>query len=632
MEKKKNNAVEKVENVAENNSAKKAKTPAKKKTVKKSTSSAKKKNAKQLKAEKLREEKRIKKQELKAEKERKRAEKEKVLAEKRVELARIKAHRKAEKEKAKAAALREKNRRKAEAEKRRQEIKAERDARKEMLKNESKKDRSKRLAEERAAKREAVLQKRRDKEEKRKRIAAERRQKREERNKNRQRNKDRNKGIGGWLAAVISLGVATLVLASVLTFTFLMPTTEDNLLEASYQKSFYDTVEQVDNIDLNLSKALATADSGALQKYLVDTAINSELAENDLQQLPLHDESKYYTTKLINQIGDYAKYLNNKIITGEKLTQEDYQGLSQLYRANQTLKDSLQKMVGDMDGGFSFSSLLEGNKGNLVVEGFDQLQNLSVQYPELIYDGPFSDGLNEREIKGLSGEEIDEEKAREIFIKAFESYEVKDVKNVGTTSGDIECFNVQGTSKGELMYAQISKVGGKIIMFSYAGSCNSVNSDAEQATEKAQEFLTSLGIENMKPVWINLSNNLYTINFAYVQNGAIVYSDLIKVRVCAETQTVIGLEARSYYTNHTERVVESPALTKSQAQAKVSSNITVETARLAIVPIGTKSEKLCYEFSGEYDGSTYYVYIDAITGRQVEMFKVIESTEGTLLM
>ena len=57
-----------------------------------------------------------------------------------------------------------------------------------------------------------------------------------------------------------------------------------------------------------------------------------------------------------------------------------------------------------------------------------------------------------------------------------------------------------------------------------------------------------------------------------------------------------------------------------------------DTARLALVPIGLKSEKLCYEFSGEYDGSTYYVYIDANTGRQVEMFKVIESTEGTLLM
>ena len=65
---------------------------------------------------------------------------------------------------------------------------------------------------------------------------------------------------------------------------------------------------------------------------------------------------------------------------------------------------------------------------------------------------------------------------------------------------------------------------------------------------------------------------------------------------------------------------------------KVSSNIELKSCRLALVPIGTSSEKLCYEFSGEYDGSTYYIYIDAITGRQVEMFKVIESTEGTLLI
>ena len=58
----------------------------------------------------------------------------------------------------------------------------------------------------------------------------------------------------------------------------------------------------------------------------------------------------------------------------------------------------------------------------------------------------------------------------------------------------------------------------------------------------------------------------------------------------------------------------------------------VNSIRLALVPIGTSAEKLCYEFAGEFDGSTYYVYIDAKSGRQVEMFKVIESTEGTLLM
>ncbi|MBQ3493162.1 MAG: germination protein YpeB [Clostridia bacterium] len=634
MEKKKNNAVEKAEQVADKNDETRAQKSSKKKnvSVKSVNNSQKKANKKKMDAQKKRKVREQKRAKIKEEREKARVEKEQMLAEKRLENARLKAHRKAEKQKAKATMLREKNRRKAELEKRRQELKAEQKARKEMLKSESKKDREARIEREKSAKREAIANKRKEKAEKRARVLAYKKAKREQKARERSKNKDRRRGFGGWLAAVISLSVATLVLASVLTFTFLTPTTEDNLLEAGYQKSFYDTVEQVDNIDLNLSKVLATADSGAMQKYLVDTAINSELAENDLQQLPLQDESKYYTTKLINQIGDYAKYLNGKLINGESLSKEDYQSLERLYRANLTLKESLGRMVSDMGEKFSFSSMLENGNGNIVVKGFDELQNLSVQYPELIYDGPFSDGLNEREIKGLKGEEISEEQAREKFSQIFADFAVTDVKSVGSASGDIECYNVQANLDGEVLYAQVSKKGGELIMFSYSGSCNAVYCDGDDATEIAKEFLSKLGYKDMKAVWINLSNNVYTINFAFEQDGVIVYSDLVKVRVCAETQSVIGLEARTYFTNHTQRVIAKASLTKAQAVAKVSTNIQVKTARLAVVPIGQKSEKLCYEIHGEYDGSTYYVYIDATTGRQVEMFKVIESTEGTLLI
>ena len=423
MEKKKNNAVEKAEQVADRNDEVREKKSAKNNNgVKKSVKNKKNNQKKKANLSQKRKEREIKMAKAKEEREKARAEKEQILAEKRLENARLKAHRKAERQKAKAMLLREKNRRKAEHEKRKQELKAERVARKEMLKSESKKDREARLERERLAKREVKENKRKERAEKRARVLAYKKAKREQKAKERRANRDRRKGFGGWLAAVISLSIATLVLASVLTFTFLMPTTEDNLLEAGYQKSFYDTVEQVDNIDLNLSKALATSDSGALQKYLVDTAINSELAENDLQQLPLQDESKFYTTKLINQIGDFAKYLNNKLINGEKLSKEDYQSLDRLYRANLTLKDSLGRMLSDMGEKFSFSSMLERGNGNIVVEGFDELQNLSVQYPELIYDGPFSDGLNEREIKGLKGEEISEESAREKFSQIFDRY------------------------------------------------------------------------------------------------------------------------------------------------------------------------------------------------------------------
>ena len=58
----------------------------------------------------------------------------------------------------------------------------------------------------------------------------------------------------------------------------------------------------------------------------------------------------------------------------------------------------------------------------------------------------------------------------------------------------------------------------------------------------------------------------------------------------------------------------------------------VKGTRKALVPIGNSSEKLCYEFYCLKNDQTFYVYIDAITGRQVEMFKVVRSTEGELLM
>ncbi len=620
MEKKDNNAVEKVEKVVDKNK-------------KSSQSQSKKKQPKKSQAKKTAKNKGAIKQEKKREREKARAERETLLAQKKLKLKELKAHKKAERQKALAMERRERERKRELLKAQREKKKEEKERKRELAKNMSKTERTKALAEERAIKLEQKREKQRQKAELKQEKFRAKRERREQKQRNKQKNKEQRRGFGGWLAAVISLGVASLILAGVLGYTLLMPNLSDMQLESAYSKSFYDTVEQVDNIDLNLSKILATNDTGAMQTYLVDLAINSELAENDIQSLPLQDENKFYTTKLVNQIGDYAKYLNKKLINGEPITEQDRQSLENLYQANLTLKDALNRAMvsmGDMDN-FSFRSMEKGDD-NLLVNEFNGLQNLSVEYPELIYDGPFSDGLDNREIKGLGGREINQNEARDIFASIFGGRNLGEIKNDGTIERGIPCYNITAEAEGQTIYAQISKVGGKLVMFDCAGSCNSEKYSDDYVIEKAEEFLQNLGIEGMKPVWHNLSNNVYTINFAYTQNGIIVYSDLIKVRVCAETADIIGMEASGYYTNHVEREIARPVLTKSQAAEKVSSSIELQTARLAVCPIGNSSEKLCYEFSGEKDGNLFYIYIDAITGRQVQMFKVIESTEGTLLM
>lgn len=510
--------------------------------------------------------------------------KENKMAEMRLEKARIKARKKAEKEKTKEMRRREKEKKKA-----------------------------------------VRLENKEQKKQRKKQIKA---------NKERMRNSQnkKSKDFGGWLAAVITLGVATLLLSSALTFVLIMPKQSDMAIESLYGKAFYDVVDQVDNMDLNLSKTLATKDKGAMQTYLVDLAINSELAESDVQQLPLQDESKFYTAKLINQIGDFAKYLNKKLINNEELSALDKQNLHSLYKANAELKESLQQTISGMKGDFNFSSLQKGGNGNIVIENFNKLQNLSLQYPELIYDGPFSDSVNRIEIKGLSGEEISKETAKEKFTGIFAEYGIENVQNVGETNASLKCYNLQGEVKGLPLYAQISEIGGELIMFSYAGSCNKTVYGETDAIASAEKFLSKLNITGVTPVWINLSNNLFTINFAFNQNGIIIYSDLVKVRVCAETNMVIGLEASSYYTNHTKRDIETAKITKKQAAAVLSENISVEKVNKVVIPFGLSAEKLCYEFYGKYDDNDYYVYIDALTGKQLKMFKVIQSGEGKLLL
>ncbi len=557
--------------------------------------------------------------------------KEKARADRRVELAQIKAAKKEEKQKAKLAKQRDKLR----ARNARKKIKEEKRIERENARAEKKAEILRLRAAAKEEKQKAKLEKRKEKNRikyERAKLKEEGKERKASRSHELKKQRRKNGGKAGFVVAIVSLGIVSLVLAGALTFTMLMPSNGENALEAGYSRAFYNTVDYVDNIDLNLSKAFATGDSGAFQEYLIDVAVNSELAENDLQSLPLQDESKFYTTKLVNQIGDYSKYLNKKIIEGKAITEEELGTLYRLYEANKTLKNSLAEMTERIGTDFSFSSIANGGNGNIVVEGLNQLQYLSAEYPELIYDGPFSDGAREREIKGLSGDEITASEAYDKFNAYFAEYSVKNVQNAGESTEGIECYNLQAEVDGEILFAQISKKEGKLIMFAFAGSCNSTELGQEECIQRAQSFLEKLEIENMKPVWTGKESNVYTVNFAYESEGVIVYSDLIKVRVCAETGMVIGLEGTSYWTNHTIRSVAKPKLTEAQAQSKTSANIDVRTKRLAVVPIGTSDEKLCYEFCGTYDGDTYYVYIDAATGKQVELFKVVRSTEGMLLM
>ena len=433
---------------------------------------------------------------------------------------------------------------------------------------------------------------------------------------------------GKFIAGIVSLSLAVVALTAALCFSLFMPNESKLALNNSYRKSYYDTMAYVNNLDLGMGKTLSTKDKESMQKYLVDLTVASELAENDIGRLPLKDESKFYTAKLINQIGDFAKYLNNKLIDGGEISETDIKNLKVLYRANKDLLNALSEMNGSIDENFDFTALAE--KDNALLRGMGELQNISVEYPELIYDGPFSDAqsTSKPEEKNL----ITEEKAREIFIEIFNSYKITDVKSEGETEGKFSCYNFSANSNGVRLFAQITKEG-KLSLFDCFKNCNKVNFTEDELKEKAQEFLKTAGYFNMTPVWVSSSNAVATFNFVYEQNGIPIYPDMIKVSVCMETGKVSGIEATSYLLNHKDRKIESAKISVEAAREKLSSSLEVLNERLTVIPKGQKGETLAYEFECKNEsGEIYFVYIDAVFGKQAEMFKVIKTGDGEKLI
>ena len=439
-------------------------------------------------------------------------------------------------------------------------------------------------------------------------------------------------GVGGWVAAVVALSMVALVFATlfVLESVGVKNVGGDDI---ATRQAYYEFVNYVDSMDVDMSKLMVSKDEKKQQRLLTELSAKAQLASASVARLPLKDESKFYTTKFVNQVGDYSKYLNNKLIDGLSVTEEDIERFENLYKINRTLKEELSSLTFDMGADFDFAVLSEDGKQNQVTDKFEELESNAVDYPKLIYDGPFSDGLDAKTPVGLVGEELTLSQAEDAVREYFADYGVSDIEPKGENAAKIQTYNFDCTVEGgEKLFAQISKKGGKLVAFEFYKDCTESNYDLGTCEGIALKFLQKAGFSEMKAVWATEKGAVAYINFVHRINGVIAYPDMVKVTVCKERGVVSSLDAREYWLNHKPRTLGKVALTALEAQAKVNDGLTVKSCRLAIVPYGNDREVLTYEISGEYSGATYYVYIDAVSGKEVEIFRVVETTEGTLLI
>ena len=165
------------------------------------------------------------------------------------------------------------------------------------------------------------------------------------------------------------------------------------------------------------------------------------------------------------------------------------------------------------------------------VSNFNMVEQNFHEYSGLIYDGAFSEHITSSEKKGLTGDDIDEESAKQKVVEFIGKDNIKEISSLGySENASIPEYNFSiKTSNEDNLSVSISKKGGHIV---YMNSNRTVNTEVisqDEANEKGKEFLNNHGFQNMKETYYLKQDGIVTINYAYTQNNVIIYSDLIKV-------------------------------------------------------------------------------------------------------
>lgn len=416
-------------------------------------------------------------------------------------------------------------------------------------------------------------------------------------------------------------------------------------IENDASRAFYELMDSVDELTVLSSKAIVVADDDNRARLYSEMSSYAYVAQENLSMLPIYNGTLARTQQFLNQLEDFSYSLVAKAARGDDLTASEAETLKSLNSEVTKIADSLHELESGNSNYFSYDAIQAANKhisdgdydnAGLAVSSLNTINDGLSSTPTLIYDGPYSDDLENKGQIALSGEEIDwataKEKAKAIFGDNY-TYEAhgKSSKAAGIAVYTV-AIKRSANDETPFAYFDISITGGYAVQYTADTEDGEQAISEETALSNSEAFLQTIGYTGMKAGYYLIENNVFTVNFTYDLNGVAVYPDMIKVSVDMASGDIVGLDAKSYLENHTDRSLPALILTEDGAREKLAGGITPVACRRVIIPKNTGDEVYCYEFRFKENNTDYLLYINAETGKEEDVLIVKDNESGTFTM
>ncbi len=400
-------------------------------------------------------------------------------------------------------------------------------------------------------------------------------------------------------------------------------------VENGYMQAYGELTDDLYELETALSKLMAVSSPAQYVLLLDEVWRLSGSAVSNMSHLPVSHVDTAELNQFIVRLGDYAHALTKKAVQGGMITQEDTDTIA-------ALRDSCASLAAEHEQRLSAGEIPKGDSDAYFVQAEETQYKDSddiAKFPTLIYDGPFSESSEKLQPVGLKGEQVDEQTAEGIA----EGIAGVDMTFSGASEGQIPAYDFSYSDEnGGWAEAAITRQGGMLLYYMSSPSGDDEGKPEGAEGQKYRDIalakLKELGYGEMQSAYAQYYGGAAVINFAAVQDGVLLYSDLVKVWVDRESQKVCGIDARNYLFSHRQRELAQPRVSPEEAQSMLSPSLQVQSHALALIPVTPETEVLCHEFKCTLGEDSYILYVNAENGREEQIFKIIDSEDGQLVI
>lgn len=390
-------------------------------------------------------------------------------------------------------------------------------------------------------------------------------------------------------------------------------------------------------IEQSLSKLSVCTDCEQAIKILSDIIDDSCTASGAMSVLPLSPEYTTIINRYFNHLSDYSRFMLYSSAKGELPSSTYGENISALYKSVNGINSAIASLGSNSENtAYDWSLYLEKEiaESDMLSDRFfgtvEAIQTESIDYPTLIYDGPFSDSAINKTVNETENKNIDKKEAERLFVNFLSLKGSYRLACCDSCDGKISTWCVGIETNGKTYYGNVSQKSGKIISFLCDNGASKQKFSRDDAIKAGTDFLNSHGYDNMEAQYCEVTENIATVNYVYKENGILIYPDMVKIRINLENGNVEGFEGFSYYANHHERNLDGGK--KVIPTSILPENCQITAENIALIPTDTGDEQLCIEIRCTVNDETYILYFDKETLKETKIFKVLSTENGDFVV